>query len=190
MHKNGQRPAELRVDVPYSNRPDQATPDSGSRAASGSETFTYRAGAYPSRSSLDSPTSLTSFDDVRLTAIPSPGRDPERVPSRYEDASPLRRSGTALMSVSRKIRRVSVRVVNFAATDHAVRLEDDEIPENGGYVQKLDGEVDPEPIKHPVSPPSLGPLRGRTLGFLSPNNKLRLAMYKFLIYKYVLHHSV
>lgn len=152
-----------------------------SRNASGSGTISYSGGVYPSRSSLDSPTSLTSFDDVRLTAIPSPGRDPERVPSRYDDASPLRRSGSALMNVSRKIRRVSVRVVNFAATDQSFRLEDDETEQEGHY-QK---ETEPESVKEPASPHLLGPLRGRALGFLNQNNRLRLAMYKFLIYKYV-----
>jgi hypothetical protein len=159
------------ISSPYDEQP-MPTPRS-------SDTLNY--GGYPSRSSLDSQTSSTSFDDIRLTAIPSPGHDPERVPSRYED-SPLKRSGTALISVSRKIRRVSVRVVNFAAADRPVRLEDDEIRGEDG---ESPVENNPELPKATISPTPLGPLRGRTLGFLHPNNTLRLTMYKFLIYKYV-----
>lgn len=182
MAFNGKRPAELQINV---TSPSNDLPVPINQGAQESDTFSYAAGAYPSRSSLDSPTSLTSFDDVRLTAIPSPGRDPERVPSRYEDSSPLKRSGTALMNVSRKIRRVSVRVVNFAASaDPSMRLEDDNESSAGvEELRKTDIPIDSDSIKETPSLINLGPLRGRTLGFLNFDNDLRLSMYRLLIYK-------
>lgn len=111
--------------------------------------------------------------------------DPERSPAtsnrrrtiRYSTSpSPLKKTGTAIKSVSNNLRRVSLRVVNLAGSglDNRVRLPEDEArkrpPEEEDQVV-----VDNDP----------SPIRGRTLGFLGPHNPLRLALYKFLIYPYV-----
>ena len=84
------------------------------------------------------------------------------------------------MSVSRNLRRASLRVVNFGGyglEDH-VRLDDvderdvknrdeDEIPDEDEVLPDLSRAL---------------PIRGRTLGCLGPRSKVRLAMYKFLTY--------
>ena len=124
-----------------------------------------------SQASLDSPNSL-GFDNVRLTAVDG---DPERVQSRYEDStSPLKRGTDTLMSVSRKLRRVSVRVVNIAAMDRGVRLDDDSTHDGGAGTAA-------DHFDAPAT--NIGPLRGRTLGFLDPNSKIRLFMYNILVYQ-------
>ncbi|TFK51284.1 hypothetical protein OE88DRAFT_1800091 [Heliocybe sulcata] len=83
--------------------------------------------------------------------------------------SPLKRAGTALGSVSRSLRRVSLRVVDFSglSTEDRVRLtdqEDDDRPKMPNY--DLSNNL---------------PLRGRTLGFLHARSSIRLAMFNFLV---------
>ncbi|KAK7696443.1 hypothetical protein QCA50_001100 [Cerrena zonata] len=120
--------------------------------------------------------------------------DPERsVPSsrsgkaagRYSiSPSPLKKTGTRLMAVSRGIRRASLRVVNFAGNslDDHVRLDDKDGPNallnDEDEDTRHDGE---EPLPDLAS--SL-PIRGRTLGFLGPTSPLRLAMYRLLVYQW------
>ncbi|TFK38523.1 high-affinity cell membrane calcium channel [Crucibulum laeve] len=84
--------------------------------------------------------------------------------------SPLKKTGTAIKSVSKNLRRVSLRVVNLA---------------NSGLENQLrlaDGE---ESVRDDEEPPNLSqalPIRGRTLGFLGSDSKLRLALFNFLVY--------
>lgn len=118
--------------------------------------------------------------------------DPERsVPSsrsgkavgRYSmSPSPLKKTGTRLMAVSRGLRRASLRVVNLAGNnlDDHVRLDEkDEPPNDEDEGTRHEGE---EPLPDLAS--SL-PIRGRTLGFLGPSSPVRLAMYRLLVYQSV-----
>ncbi|KAH8980165.1 Ion transport protein-domain-containing protein [Lactarius hatsudake] len=91
------------------------------------------------------------------------------------ELSPLSRSGTTIKSISQGLRRISVRVVNFASSsledeDH-VRLGSDDGEERVA-------EVD-EPLPDSIS---VLPLRGRTLGFFGSTSRVRLAMYDFLVF--------
>ena len=85
--------------------------------------------------------------------------------------SPLKKTGTAIKSVSNNLRRVSLRVVNLAGSGiEGIRLPDDD------KEQHLD--VDSYLSNHL-------PIRGRTLGFLGPTSRLRLSLYNFLVHPYV-----
>ena len=172
----------------------------------GAETFAYtnhpRAGT--STASLISSrreSSTSTFDDsvhltANVTSEPTDG-DNWRTDSEHTSAatprtrrrmqrtelSPLSRSGTTIKSISQGLRRISVRVVNFAGSsledESRVRLGSDDGEErfaegDDERVEKVD-----EPL--PDSSNAL-PLRGRTLGFFGPTNRARLAMYDFLIF--------
>lgn len=97
--------------------------------------------------------------------------------------SPLRKTGNRLATISRNIRRASIRVVNMAGigVDEHVRLGDTEDEK-----QQARDDEDEEEKEHDedaiLDLSRALPIRGRTLGFMGPANKLRLAMYKFLIY--------
>lgn len=92
--------------------------------------------------------------------------------------SPLKLTGTAMKSVSKTMRRVSLRVVNLAGTGLAeqIRLGDDEETARRAP-------MDDEPSRPDLSK-SL-PIRGRTLGFLGPDSKVRLWLFNFLVYQCV-----
>lgn len=96
-------------------------------------------------------------------------------------ASPLKKTGTTLQTVSRNLRRASLRVVNFGGLglDDHVRLDDVDEP-----YEKKDEDGDDIPDEDEVLPDLTKtlPIRGRTLGCLGPHSRLRLAMYKFLVY--------
>lgn len=101
--------------------------------------------------------------------------------------SPLRKTGNRLMTLSRNIRRVSLRVVNMAGMgiDEHVRLADAEDEKQDG--EEEDDEDDLMKTGEDETLPDLSktmPIRGRTLGFMGPTNKLRLAMYRFLLYRW------
>ncbi|KAJ7583970.1 Ion transport protein-domain-containing protein [Mycena floridula] len=114
--------------------------------------------------------------------------DPERIAGqsprsrrrtvRYSTAqSPLKKTGTAIKSVSNNIRRVSLRVVNLASSglENQIRLPDDD----------FDPRNKRPPDDHDDQLPDLSkslPIRGRTLGCLSPTSRLRLSLYNLLIY--------
>jgi hypothetical protein len=134
------------------------------------------------------------FDDVRLTA------DAERIDaqSRYgphllrpgeENPSPLKRGGDALVSAGKKLRRLSVRVVNFSGAGGMLIGDQEEARRAEQDFMDLDPVVDfrgrREASEGDIKT-SVGPLRGRTLGFLRPDNPLRLAMYNFLVYQQVI----
>jgi len=81
---------------------------------------------------------------------------------------------------------MSVRVVNLAGRglDDHVKLDDvdDEMP------PRRKGDDDSEEPEYSALPDlrkSL-PIRGRALGFMGPTNPVRLLMYRFLLFPYVI----
>lgn len=138
-------------------------------------------------------------DELALTAnISRPGTssgwrldaDPERSASttrskrtvRYSTSpSPLRKAGNRLTTISHNLRRASLRVVNMAGMgiDEHVRLAD--VDEKMG--EKEEEEEDEKDYEEVVLDLSRQlPIRGRTMGFMGPTNRVRLAMYRFLIH--------
>lgn len=89
--------------------------------------------------------------------------------------SPLKKTGTAIKVVSKNLRRVSLRVVNFAGAglENQIRLPDGDGNE---LSEDEEGKEDGEDLKQNL------PVRGRTLGFLGPKNWLRLSLFHFLVY--------
>ncbi|KXN82493.1 Calcium-channel protein cch1 [Leucoagaricus sp. SymC.cos] len=88
--------------------------------------------------------------------------------------SPLKKTGSVIRNVSQNIRRVSLRVVNLAGSglENQLRLGDgDDGP------AKVDDEEEDLPDLSKVIP-----IRGRTLGFLGADSKLRLGLYSMLVY--------
>jgi hypothetical protein len=101
------------------------------------------------------------------------------------ELTPLSRSGTTIKSISQGLRRISIRVVNFASSspegENHVRLGSDDGGDERVVEDDDDGEEKvSEPL--PESSSNVLPLRGRTLGFFGPTNRVRLAMYNFLIF--------
>lgn len=95
--------------------------------------------------------------------------------------SPLKKTGTTLQTMSRNLRRASLRVVNFGGlgVDDHVRLEDmDEVPDDKR--EDDDGMPDEDEVLPDLS--KTLPIRGRTLGCLGPRSRIRLSMYQFLVY--------
>ncbi|KAJ7199602.1 Ion transport protein-domain-containing protein [Mycena pura] len=124
-----------------------------------------------STSSLAGPSSASAsmYDDDDEAHLTTHEEDPaaeRRRTLRYSlSPSPLKKSGTAIKHVSQNIRRVSLRVANVASVG-LERLPDD---------KRDDDEHLPDLAK------SL-PIRGRTLGFLGPTSRLRLACFNFLVF--------
>jgi hypothetical protein len=184
--------------------PDDDTPP---RSRAGSAYLTTQAG--PSSASLIPTLPEDEDDEAHLTANMSHQRPPgwsihdlkdlerstgtspksRRRSNRYSASpSPLKKTGTTLQSVSRSLRHMSVRVVNLAGRglDDHVRLDDvdDEIsPKRKGD----DNSEEPEYSALPDLRKSL-PIRGRALGFMGPTNSVRLFMYRFLLFPYVISH--
>ncbi|KAG8959952.1 calcium channel protein [Tulasnella sp. 419] len=102
---------------------------------------------------------------------------PVRTQNRYKDVnSPLARVPT-LKSVSRNLRRVSVRVVNLAGItleDRPIRLEDDHMDETPKALETPTGE-NPSFLPNHASA-----LPGRTLGVFGPHSTFRRTMYNVL----------
>jgi hypothetical protein len=76
--------------------------------------------------------------------------------------------------MSRNLRRVSLRVVNLAGAgqDDAIRLPDDN-----------DDQKDEDWIDEELPDLRMAmPIRGRTLGFLGPQSRVRLTFYHILIH--------
>lgn len=90
--------------------------------------------------------------------------------------SPLKKTESALKSMSHNIRRASLRVVNLASAglDKQLRLGEDES-------EKLEDKDGAENQQVPDLKKVL-PIRGRTLGFLGPESKLRHALFDFLVH--------
>lgn len=119
-----------------------------------------------------------------------------RTTLRYSTSpSPLKKTGTAIKSMSQNLRRVSLRVVNLANSgletqirlpddDHygyndpryaGARKSSDDEDETGGYGYGANGQGLPDLSK-------TLPLRGRTLGCMGPRNQIRLGFYRLLVY--------
>jgi len=195
-------------DDPFASPPVSPDDDTPPRSRLGSAYLTTQAG--PSSASLIPTFPEDEDDEAHLTANIShqhpPGwsahdiKDPERLTgasprsrrksNRYSTSpSPLKKTGTTLQSVSRSIRRMSIRVVNLAGRglDDHVKLDD--VDEEMSSKRK--GEDDPEEPEYPALPDlrkSL-PIRGRSLGFMGPTNPTRLFMYRFLLLPYVVSHQ-
>lgn len=128
---------------------------------------TGSSGVWGQRDEIDPERSATTSRSGKMTG-------------RYSTSpSPLKKTGTRLMAVSRSIRRASLRVVNLAGAgleDH-VRLDDQDEQKSP---QDEDEDTRPEETLPDLA--STLPIRGRTLGFLGPTSKVRLAMYRLLVY--------
>jgi len=92
--------------------------------------------------------------------------------------SPLKKTESAMKSVSKNLRRMSLRVVNLANTglEGQLRLGDGE-----DSARRRRGAEDEDGPPAPDLKQAL-PIRGRTLGFLGPNSKLRLSLFHFLVH--------
>ncbi|KAL0066269.1 calcium channel protein [Marasmius tenuissimus] len=88
--------------------------------------------------------------------------------------SPLRKTGTVIKSVSNNLRRMSLRVVNFRGEglENQIRLADDDGTESPGVKREEDDLPDLSKSM---------PIRGRTICFLGPNSRVRLALYNLLV---------
>ncbi|KAF8063493.1 Ion transport protein-domain-containing protein [Lyophyllum atratum] len=91
--------------------------------------------------------------------------------------SPLKKTSTAVRTMSQKLRRASVRVVNLASAglENQLRLGDGDDTVRGR--RRDDDEEDPLPDLTKALP-----IRGRTLGCFGPQSKVRLALFNFLVY--------
>jgi hypothetical protein len=129
------------------------------------------------------PERLYAGDTERAAGSTPPYRPRVRysaVPSR------LQKTSTVIRNVSRRLRRVSLRVVNLAGAGlgDQMRLRDDDGVEYRGKGKEKEGAS----IDEGDSLPDLGkemPIRGRTLGFLGSTNRFRLMLFKFLVYQCV-----
>lgn len=93
--------------------------------------------------------------------------------------SPLKGTENVMKSVSQNLKRLSLRVVNLRnnGLEGQVRLPDGE--EERAVVLDEEQEEQEEDLKE------VFPIRGRALGVLGPENKIRLALFKFLVHPYV-----
>ena len=121
-------------------------------------------------------------------------RTRRRLEQRYNNAnlspSAIQRSGTAIKRLSQGIRRVSLRVVNFAGAglDDHIRLSDgdDQVGATGDG-RRPSAANDEDGDGRPVQPfadlsGNVFPLRGRTLCLFGSTSRVRRAMYGFLIF--------
>jgi len=85
-----------------------------------------------------------------------------------------------MKSVSKNIRRMSLRVVNLAnnGLEGQLRLGDGEGDRGDSASEDQAGSPQPD-LKQ------VFPLRGLALGFLGPESKFRQALFKFLVHPYV-----
>ncbi|CCL98380.1 uncharacterized protein FIBRA_00375 [Fibroporia radiculosa] len=157
-----------------------------------------------SRSSVDA---SAEGDEARLTGdmpryvkgsewgLPDDG-DPERSAMRRKNArysaspSPFKRTGNTLKLMSRGLQRASTRVVNLAGfgLEEHVRLADVDNDSEATLADKTRGDDDDDDDddegQYAVLPDLSRrlPIRGRTLGILGPTSKVRMAMYRLLVY--------
>ena len=129
-----------------------------------------------SRQGAGSEWGMSDSVDPERSGASSASRGMRRRTVRYS-TSPLKKTGTTLKTVSRNLRRASLRVVNFGGyglEDHVLLEDVDERREKDEDMAEED-EVLPDLSK-------ALPIRGRTLGCLGPRSRVRLAMYRFLTY--------
>ena len=115
-----------------------------------------------------------SIDDPEIEGASTP-RTHRRTQRHGVPASPLKKTETALKSMSKSLRRISLRVVNLANTglEGQLRLGDG----NEDEIDKLEEEEEDGPDLKKVLQ-----IRGRTLGFLGPESKIRLALFNLLVH--------
>ena len=92
--------------------------------------------------------------------------------------SPLKATETII----KNIKKMSLRVVNLANTElegHLKLGDRDDDGDNKSLASEDDEDEGHESKK-------VLPIRGRALGFLGPENKIRLALFNFLVHPYVL----
>lgn len=146
-----------------------------------SQRHNYGAFPDPSTASLPSasPQSLSYVSDPShhtntssgiLTDLENPLTPNQRRRTlRYSVApSPLKKTGTVIQTVTKNLRRASMRVVNLHNDNTGAygRMDDDGLPD--------EADVSWSTAQTP------GPLRGRTLGLLGPQNPLRLFLYALM----------
>ncbi|KAI9432830.1 hypothetical protein H4582DRAFT_2061417 [Lactarius indigo] len=122
------------------------------------------------------------LDDPENSATPTL-RTQRRTQRSSVELSPLSHSGTTMKSISQELCYISVRVVNFASSgsedeDH-VRLGSDDGRERVIEGDDEGGEKADEPVPDSSS---VLPLCGRMLRFFGSTSRVRLAMYKVLIF--------
>jgi len=167
-------------EVDYSKRPFES-----SQVAS-STTSLMMAGESQDEHREDDEAHLTKNMSLNGTESVWADADPERLAgsSRRRTVtystlpSSLKKTNSVFRDATRNIRRVSLRVVNMAGNrlENQVRLVDD-----NGTPTKSENEDEQFPDFSKVNS-----IRGRTLGFLGPDSKLRLSFYRMLIYPCVL----
>ncbi|PFH47046.1 hypothetical protein AMATHDRAFT_77384 [Amanita thiersii Skay4041] len=121
-------------------------------------------------------------------------RDPERSAgltprsrrrtARYSVAhSPLKKTGTAIKSMSKSLRRVSLRVVNIAnnGSETQLRLGEDD---DDDAVKRDEDDRGEDTVQEQTELRRNLSLRGRTLGCLGPESGFRLTLYRFLVHKW------
>jgi voltage-dependent calcium channel len=93
---------------------------------------------------------------------------------------------SALRTVSRNIKRMSLRVVNLAGMglDEHIRLADEDDEKYTTYRKDSGVTMEDDELEQDGLPDLRKSmlLRGRSLGFMGPTNSFRLAMYRFLLY--------
>lgn len=115
----------------------------------------------------------------RIGDPPAPRRL-ARPAGHYGETNTPRRTLGTLKSVSRNIRRASMRVVNLAGVtleDRPYRLDDDDPPDDQPMGRPSPGQEEalPELVRDR--------LRGRTLGLFGPKSVVRRAMLSFLLWR-------
>lgn len=101
--------------------------------------------------------------------------------------SPLKKTETAMKTVSRSLRRMSLRVVNLANTGLEGQLRLRDVDDKKSTKQNGDDDDDSSDDEGPPRRDLTQalPLRGRTLGFLGPESRVRRTLFNFLVYPYV-----
>ena len=98
--------------------------------------------------------------------------------------SPLKKTETAIKSVSKNLKKMSLRVVNLANTELEGHLRLGDGNEDGDNKRPASDEEDEGPTQPELK--KVFPIRGRALGFLGPESKIRLALFNFLVHPCVL----
>lgn len=121
-----------------------------------------------------------SIDDPEIEGGSTP-RTRRRTLRYSVTPSPLKKTETAIKSVSRNLKKMSLRVVNLANTELEGHLRLGDGDADGGNkklaLEDEEDDGDPQPELKKVLP-----IRGRALGFLGPESKVRLALFNFLVY--------
>ncbi|KAG6861044.1 hypothetical protein C0995_004545 [Termitomyces sp. Mi166 len=116
---------------------------------------------------------VEEYDEIDLEQSAALTPRSRRRTVRYNvTSSPLKKTGSAIKSISKNLRRASVRVVNLASTGLEGQLR---LGDRDGEERATDEDPLPDLTK-------ALPIRGRTLGLLGTDSKLRLALFNFLVY--------